>query len=530
MRSLVLSNRIRCLSQVALVSLVGSFAVGCSSDVTRFDRELYAALPKSKPTAYEQAVAANNKYPGDVDTMTTASVNGGARDGVPLPIAKVSPPTVEPDHSGYNYSTPQTAAQYNTPRPIYNAAPGNSPSVVKSALPKPGATSQRAASTQTKTAPKAAASVAAGGWSNTGGTAIQMRDGETLYNLSKRYGVPVTEIMRANSIKSANNLKVGQQIIIPTYVYSRTAAVSAPDIDPKTRAASSSTGLIRQQNTRPQYQAALSPDVKQAIEPKKRYKPKRRATEPASETNPPDYSIVTGSVPDNSGTNDSVHIVGAGDVLGKIAIANNVSVRDLQQANGVSGTVIRVGQRLVIPRPGSLRVSSARQIPAGVDPIITGSTANKGPKPYVRPSADKTIKTSSVEGAAPKRSGIERLRWPVSGRIISKFGAKKGVLRNDGIDISVPEGTAVKAAENGVVIYSGSELAGFGNLILIRHEDGFVTAYAHNKSVSVAKGSEVRRGQVIALSGKTGDAKAPMLHFEVRKNSKPVNPLSYLSG
>ena len=151
------------------------------------------------------------------------------------------------------------------------------------------------------------------------------------------------------------------------------------------------------------------------------------------------------------------------------------------------------------------------------------------PKQYTAPTVDKTV-TSSVDTKAPASTGIEVLRWPVSGKVVSAFGSDKNGQPNDGIDISVPEGTAVKAAENGVVIYSGSDLENFGNLVLIRHEGGLVTAYAHNKSNSVAKNAQVTRGQVIAISGRTGSASAPILHFEVRKDSKPVNPIKYLGG
>ncbi|MCC2104577.1 MAG: M23 family metallopeptidase, partial [Hyphomicrobiales bacterium] len=117
-------------------------------------------------------------------------------------------------------------------------------------------------------------------------------------------------------------------------------------------------------------------------------------------------------------------------------------------------------------------------------------------------------------------------RWPARGRIIQGF--KSG--GNDGINISVPEGTAVKAAEGGVVKYAGSELKGYGKLVLIQHPNGFVSAYAHNGELDVKRGDTVKRGQTIAKAGQTGNVSSPQVHFELRKGSTPVDPTGYLAG
>ena len=117
-------------------------------------------------------------------------------------------------------------------------------------------------------------------------------------------------------------------------------------------------------------------------------------------------------------------------------------------------------------------------------------------------------------------------RWPARGRIILAFKAGG----NDGINISLPEGTSVKAAESGVVAYAGSELKGYGNLILIRHPNGFVSAYANNSDIEVKRGETVKRGQVIAKSGQSGNVDSPQLHFELRKGATPVDPTLYLAG
>ena len=119
-------------------------------------------------------------------------------------------------------------------------------------------------------------------------------------------------------------------------------------------------------------------------------------------------------------------------------------------------------------------------------------------------------------------------RWPARGRIIQGF--KAGAGGNDGINIAVPEGTSVKAAEGGVVAYAGSELKGYGNLVLIRHPNGFVSAYANNGELAVKRGDQVKRGQTVAKSGQSGNVNSPQLHFELRKGSVPVDPTNFLAG
>jgi len=169
-----------------------------------------------------------------------------------------------------------------------------------------------------------------------------------------------------------------------------------------------------------------------------------------------------------------------------------------------------------------------------VDASTTASIqTDAAPKSYTPPVAaagdgvaDKTkADTASV---APAATGIGRYRWPARGQVITGFAKTENGKRNDGIDISMPAGTPVKAAENGVVIYSGDGLKEYGKTILVRHDDGLVTVYAHAQSLNVNRGDKVTRGQVIASSGMTGVAKTPRLHFEVRKNASPVDPTTYL--
>ncbi len=152
----------------------------------------------------------------------------------------------------------------------------------------------------------------------------------------------------------------------------------------------------------------------------------------------------------------------------------------------------------------------------GVDDTPTG---NVDPKAAAA-KAPVTSAEADASGSNPE------FRWPARGRIIQGFKAGG----NDGIDISVPEGTSVRAAESGVVVYSGDGLKGYGNLVLIKHPNGYVTAYANNAELDVKRGEQVKRGQVIAKSGDTGNVNSPQLHFELRKGSTPVDPTSYLAG
>ena len=129
-----------------------------------------------------------------------------------------------------------------------------------------------------------------------------------------------------------------------------------------------------------------------------------------------------------------------------------------------------------------------------------------------------------------RRVRLPSFRWPVRGRVITAYGAKTSGKQNDGINVAVPEGTPVKAAEDGVVTYSGNELKGYGNLVLVKHSNGYVTAYAHASELMVKRGDTIKRGQIIAKAGQTGEVSSPQLHFEIRQGSTPVDPSKFLNG
>ncbi|MEZ0170292.1 peptidoglycan DD-metalloendopeptidase family protein [Microvirga sp. TS319] len=170
------------------------------------------------------------------------------------------------------------------------------------------------------------------------------------------------------------------------------------------------------------------------------------------------------------------------------------------------------------------KVAAIEPQPMKPAPVVTQTVAPApAPAPVPQPEAAKAS-VQEPEQTASLSSG--NFRWPARGRVIAGFGANGG---NEGINIAVPEGTPVKAAEAGTVTYAGSEVKGYGNLILIRHENGFVSAYAHNSAVSVKRGEQVKRGQVIATAGQTGNVTSPQLHFEIRKGATPVDPMKHLA-
>ena len=231
------------------------------------------------------------------------------------------------------------------------------------------------------------------------------------------------------------------------------------------------------------------------------------------------------------------YTVAAGDTLHAISRKTGASTEAIMQANGLSNGLIRVGQALKIPNGkapagGSVAAAPVQTVSAKpkTDPTTTAAV-QRPDNSYTPPKPTKSaVQQASVEASAPapNASGISKLRWPVRGRVISGFGGASGGKSNDGIDIAVPAGTAVKAAENGVVIYAGDGLKEFGNTVLVRHENGLVTVYGHASELKVQRGQKVRRGEDIALAGMSGSADTPKLHFEVRKDSSPVDPGSFL--
>lgn len=163
--------------------------------------------------------------------------------------------------------------------------------------------------------------------------------------------------------------------------------------------------------------------------------------------------------------------------------------------------------------------------PSGEQKVAAVETPNvaSDAQPAAGTSGTQTASSSPGSGSI-----ASKLRWPVQGKVVAPFGPRSDGTHNDGVNIAVPMGTDVKAAESGVVAYVGDELKGYGNLVLIRHDNGWVTAYAHNDKLLVSRGEHVKRGQVIAKTGRTGLVDQPQLHFELRQGQKPVDPTPHM--
>ncbi len=208
---------------------------------------------------------------------------------------------------------------------------------------------------------------------------------------------------------------------------------------------------------------------------------------------------------------NTTRIVRMGDTLYSISRSTGVPVQRLADANRLYPPYsLQVGQSLIIPN--------------------TRGDAIGYQQPSRNPtSVDVADLARSISYTSPKSPGGQRLfDWPVRGAVISSYGSGAKGRRNDGVNIAAPVGTPVRAAADGEVVYRGSELDGYGNLLLIKHRDGFVSAYAHNDVMLVKKGQKVQQGQVIAKVGQTGAVSEPQLHFEIRQDLKSVDPLAFL--
>src|SRR5882762_6039303 len=306
------------------------------------------------------------------------------------------------------------------------------------------------------------------------GTTIIVGTSDTLETLSRRYNVSTAAILQANGYEGPRALSPGQQLIIP--------------------------------------------------------RPTATAAAPASKA-----VAATTAAP-------SVHVVNRGDTLLSIAHRNHVPVAELARANSLDPQAkLKLGMKLTVPGAKTVAVAPVAQPAASIQPATALAppatkiaAASGDPQQKVRlaqatttpaeVSAETPVKASEATGALPT------FRWPVRGKVITSYGAKTNGKANDGINLAVPEGTPVKAAEDGVVAYSGNELKGYGNLVLVRHSNGYVTAYAHASELMVKRGDTIKRGQIIAKSGQSGEVGSPQLHFEIRKGSSPVDPLQFLNG
>ena len=255
-------------------------------------------------------------------------------------------------------------------------------------------------------------------------------------------------------------------------------------------------------------------------------------------------------------------IVGKGDTVYGLSRRHRISARAIIEANKLQAPyVLAPGQRLVLPRARDYvvkRGDSLSVIAAKTNSDMYAIARLNGLKaPYTininqrlaLPDANRArpVSIPTAEAAAPKRTSLstkaqpkqqavaapparsgEGFLWPLRGKIVSTYGGKSQGLKNDGINIAAPRGSHVMAAENGVVAYAGNELRGFGNLLLLKHTGGWITAYAHNETLLVKRGDKIKKGQTIAKVGSSGSVQVPQLHFELRKGKVAIDPIKYL--
>jgi murein DD-endopeptidase MepM/ murein hydrolase activator NlpD len=348
---------------------------------------------------------------------------------------------------------------------------------------------------------------------------IRVQPGMTLAGIAKTNGVSVEDLAKANGLKKPYWVSAGTVLLVP--------------------------GVVTPTAPRTTLQAQ-----KQQVE--------EQGTSLAVEEE-------VNATPKKVLASNGAHTVGSGETLFSLGRKYGVSPFAIAEANGFErDAALSVGQKVKIPGASAKVATAAPKLAAKPkqveEEIITDEEPQVFAKPKTKlvmeeepkqeakvtePQAEEPVveekvaeapikkelrlKEPKVETAAPTAQALA-LRWPVRGKVISEFGPKSGGLKNEGINISVPEGTSIRAAESGVVAYAGNELKGYGNLILIRHDGGYVTAYAHAKELIVKRGDKIKRGDVIAKAGQTGAVSSPQVHFEVRKGASALDPNKFLGS
>ncbi|MBK9079897.1 MAG: peptidoglycan DD-metalloendopeptidase family protein [Hyphomicrobium sp.] len=454
--------------------VIAVMTAGCSADVTRFDSASFNLNDPPEETAAApvptEPVRSHSDYSSSVATSTPRGPYGagaGSVEVAALPEPQSPPPVVRPytDESWKRTPTAPSYAQPAAASPVTTAAASPAQNEI-----------------------------------------ITVQPGDTLYGLSRRHHVSLNELMTANGMTSPAR-RPGQKLIMP-------ASGSQPRSAPRAAEVAAAAAP----------EPVLSPEI--------------------------------------TAKYGSTYTVQPGDSIYKIARSNGANYAELQRVNGITDPrKVMPGRVLKIPGAASVSspVATAPTLPpaavaeaapavsaprmaqsATTQPTVinagqqvaalngTATDASPAPQASAEP-APKADKIANAEPQAQAQAGDStKLRWPVNGRVIAGFGGRPDGTHNDGINLSVPLGTDVHAAEAGIVAYAGSELKGYGNLILLRHDNGWVTAYAHNDEMLVKRGDKIKRGQVIGKAGKTGTVDQPQVHFELRQGSKPVDPTPFM--
>jgi murein DD-endopeptidase MepM/ murein hydrolase activator NlpD len=450
------------------------------------------AEPVRSPSVFRLAVCASLAMAtagcsGDTNRFEQPFSNPFASQ--PQPEATGSVPAQRPNYVESRPLPPQ--GQYAQPYPAPQYQPP--PQGYSQPLPPPPRVSQPA------TVRPVVAQTTQKQWGWEGGTPIAVAQGETIQSLSNRYGVPAIAIAEANGMSTGTPIYPGQRLVIPKYRYGQSAAAVPP----------------------PPPASAMRREPQLAAAP-----------------------AFTGSV--RSAPQGNAHVVGPGETLFSVARRYHISPVALAQANNLPPHhQLRMGERLNIPGAAGPRLAQQPVRPAPAISAPPQRVVQTAPQPrmaefqpapppaarVITPAKDNpAAEEAKPEPAEASANNSPGFRWPARGRVITGFGPKPTGQQNDGINLAVPEGTPIKASDDGVVAYAGNELKGYGNLVLVRHSNGFVTAYAHASELMVKRGENVKRGQTIAKSGQTGNVTSPQLHFEIRKGATPVDPMQHLAG
>ncbi len=432
-----------------------------------------------------------------------------------------------------------------------------------------------------------------GGWTGQGGAAVQVGAGDSAAVLAQRYGVPENVLLQTNGLHAAGEVHPGITIVIPIYNavasspgaarVAQAAPVRAEPVEPEERAAPVRTVPAHVARAEPE-EAPAEPARSPAPMPFKVEKPATLAERNAEAQR----IVATQRAADKAAADKLAAAQKAAEAqklaeVRKAEAAEKVAAAEKAKADAAARKLAKAPAAHADPKVAAAQKAEAAKVAAAAkaaaaQKLAADHEATKAKAEAARSAADaqktaaaaaKAAKVAAAKpapaAAAPKAeqvavaekkvdatptaslppaasaapaaapaapvvadSGGPEFRWPARGRIIAGF--KGGTGGNDGINIAVPEGTQVKAAEGGVVAYAGNELKGYGNLVLIRHPNGYVTAYANNGEIDVKRGETVKRGEVIAKSGQSGNVSSPQLHFEVRKGSTPVDPTGMLAG
>ncbi len=330
-----------------------------------------------------------------------------------------------------------------------------------------------------------------------GGTYVVRRD-DRLSGVADRHGLSVRQLAQANHLPPPYVIRVGQVLRIPARVAGaqpgaimlagserRSTAIVSVGAVPALAKSSPAKDTARRESDAGRQVAALA------------------VTElplPARDAAPVDATPSAAKPAKLAAPAADRYTVRSGETLSGIARRLDVGLTELAQANGVREPYrVYEGQQLKVPRGGS---------------SVTTTVALGDDEP-------RTVRLAT--GAPPPLRGGDFL-WPVNGKVVGGYGPIDQWRRRDGIDIAARRGAPVLAAQDGIVAYAGDGIPGYGQMILLRHDQGYITTYAHNATLLVDVGDMVQRGQVIARVGDSGDAAQTMLYFELRKGRKPIDP------